>query len=131
MTRATSSRDGDGWGDVGIPVAIAANPGSESQWNGEPERVRGARKFLLERESERRVHVRTALEQARLQVPERRAHFVEHGRAILSHLARQPEQLDLGLERLLDQSYRVRRSALTGEQTVGDAGLAAKQCAAR
>src|SRR2546426_11338598 len=67
------------------------------------------------------MHVRTGLEQARLQVPERRAHFVEYGRAILSHLARQPQQLDLALERFLDQSYRVWGSGLTGKQTFGNA----------
>ena len=77
------------------------------------------------------MHVRACLEQPRLQVPERRADFVHHRRPILTNFARQPQQLHLALEGLLDQPDFVGGRRLAGEQTVGNTCLQAEQRATR
>ena len=62
--------------------------------------------------------MRARVEKARLQIPQCRAHFIEHGRSVLPHLAGEPQQLHFALERLLDQPASVGWRGLAGEQTV-------------
>ncbi len=116
--------------DVGISVAVSSNPGSESEWDGEPERIRRAAELFLERNREGGVHARAGVEESCLEVPERGAHFVEHRRPVLPYFAGEPQQLHFAFERLFDQPHRVSRRRLAREQIVGDAGLQSEQGAA-
>ena len=131
MARATRCRDGDLRRDERISVAVASNPGSESERHRESKGIRRPAELFLERHGERRLHVRASVEQSRLEIPERGAHLVEHGRPVLPDLAREPEELDFALERLLDQTHFVGGGRFAREQIVGDARLQTEQCAAR
>ena len=66
-----------------------------------------------------------------LQVPEGGAHLVEHRRAILPDLTRQPEELYFALESLLDQTHFLGGSRFALEQIFRDARLQTEQCTAR
>ena len=128
MTRTPRRRDRNLGRHERISVAVAAYPGSKSERHGESEEITRAAELFLERQGQGRLGVRTRFEESRLQIPERRAHLIEHRRAILPHFTGEPEQLDFSLERLLDQTHFFGGSRFARQKIVSNPRLEAEQC---
>jgi hypothetical protein len=113
--------------DERIAVAVAAHPVAKADRYRCAQRFTGRRELLLECAHERVTRPRARVEQPCLEIPEACAHLVEDGGSILPHFRRQPEQLDLTIERRLDRWPIGRRRALSLQQQISDARLEGEQ----
>ena len=121
---AARGGDGDLRRDIRIAVAIAADPVPKPQRH-KSGRDRGRSggggggrdcEFVLERPNERVARSSAGVEQPRLQIPEHGAHLVLDRWTVLPHFRGNPEQLYLGVERLLDLAPLAGRRDVTSEE---------------
>ena len=91
---------GDGGGDVGVAVAVAAHPGAEAQQGGHGEGM--ARIVAGERRLEVGIDAGHDLPQRVLEVVEPVVHLVEDGGRALVDLFREPQRRDLLADAVLD-----------------------------
>ena len=131
MTRTAGGGDGRAGRDVRIAVPIAADPVADAKRHGHAQRFRGRAELLLEGAHERLACALGGVEEPCLEIPEHGAHLVTDRGAVAADLRGEPEQLDLGLQLLVEIADLAGRRELAREQVIGDTGLERQERAAR